>query len=54
MKRDYLFGEPRETVRNIVRLDDYRQVKEPETFRSIGEVAAKIIEGLKGVRSGKD
>lgn len=39
----YLYGEPRGKV---VRLDDYRQAVEPDTFKSIGEVATKLVERL--------
>lgn len=51
MTHHYLYGEPRGKV---VRLDDYRQAVEPDTFKSIGEVASRIVEGLKGARRGKD
>ena len=50
MTRDYLFGEPRETG-SIVRLDDYRVKREPETFRQIGDVAADIVKKLGAARA---
>ena len=52
MTRDYLFGEPRETG-SIVRLDDYRAKKEPETFRKLGDVAMELVRKIEA-RHGKD
>ena len=50
MKRDYLFGEPRE---NVIRLDDYRRAEERDTMRSIGEIAAELVRNIEA-RCGKN